>query len=356
LEEILKKALFVALALAALGLAGPAGAATYQVAVGEIARPPAGTPDMATLNQFFPSRLVIHAGDKVTFTNFGFHTVTYVKGGGAAPLFVPDGSKYAALNDAAGTPFGFSSLDKLIYNVPAFMPTGGKVIDGSKTVSSGVIEGPTENKPGKITFTFPKAGTYKLICLVHGPMMSATVVVKPKTALVASPRTVAKTAASQTAAAWRAVKVLDAAAKPPANTVWAGLGNKGTIMGFYPKRLTVKAGTTVRFVLKAPMEIHDVAFGPVDYMEQLMKSTDLFPESPTGTNQVTPLIVYGTDPGKAGVYDGANHGNGFYVSPLLGTAPGMVKEFSITFTKPGTFHYLCLIHGPDMSGDIVVTS
>ncbi|HEV8250094.1 MAG TPA: hypothetical protein VGQ15_08985 [Gaiellaceae bacterium] len=352
----MKKALLVAVALAALGFAGPAGAATYQVAVGELARPPAGTPKMATLNQFFPSRLVIHAGDKVTFSNFGFHTVTYLKGGQPAPLFVPDGTKYAALNDAAGTPFGFSSLDKLIYNIPAFVPSGGKVIDGSKSVSSGVLFGPTENKPGKITFTFPKAGTYKLICLVHGPMMSVTIVVKPASAQIASPKAVARTAASQTAAAWRGIKALDAAAAPPANTVWAGLGNKGTILGYYPKRLTVKAGTSVTFVLKAPMEIHDVAFGPLDYIEQLMKSTDLFPDSPTAANQASPLLVYGSDPGQAsGVYDGSNHGNGFYASPLLGNGPGMLKQFSIRFTKAGTYHYVCLVHGPDMSGDIVVT-
>jgi len=26
----------------------------------------------------------------------------------------------------------------------------------------------------------------------------------------------------------------------------------------------------------------------------------------------------------------------------------------VTFTKPGTFKYICWIHGPDMSGTIVV--
>ena len=353
----MKKALLIALALAALAAAGPAGAATYQVAVGEIARPPAGTPKMATLNQFVPSRLVIHRGDKVTFTNFGFHTVTYVKGGQPAGILAPDGSKYDVLNDFAGNAFSFSGLDRLIYNLPAFLPAGGKVIDGSKLVSSGVLFGPTPNKPGKVTYTFPKAGTYKLICLVHGPMMAVTVVVKPAAASIASPRAVSRLAARQTAAAWRGIKALDAAAAPPANTVWAGLGNKGTILAFYPKRLTVKAGTSVKFVLKAPMEIHDMAFGPLDYIDQLMKSTDLFPDGPNAKNQASPLMVYGSDPGAASaVYDGTNHGNGFYASPLLGTEPGMPRETSITFTKPGTYHYVCLVHGPDMSGDIVVTA
>lgn len=353
----MKKALLIALALAALAAAGPAGAATYQVAVGEIARPPAGTPPMSTLNQFFPSRLAIHVGDKVRFTNLGFHTVTYVKGGQPAGILGPDGSKYDVLNDTAGRAFSFSGLNRLIYNVPAFLPAGGNAINGSKMVSSGVLSGPTPTKPGRATFTFPKAGTYKLICLIHGPMMAINIVVKRASAIVASPKAVSQLAVGQTAAAWRAVKALDAGAAPPATTVWAGLGNKGTILAFYPKRLTVKAGTSVRFVLKAPMEIHDMAFGPLDYIDSLMKATDLFPDGPDAKNQASPLMIYGSDPGLASaVYDGTNHGNGFYASPLLGAGPGQVKEFSIAFTKPGTYHYVCLVHGPDMSGDIVVTA
>jgi plastocyanin len=34
---------------------------------------------------------------------------------------------------------------------------------------------------------------------------------------------------------------------------------------------------------------------------------------------------------------------------------GLPQINRITFTKPGTYKYYCLLHGPDMSGEIVVT-
>ena len=51
--------------IGALAVSGVAQAATWQVAAGEQARPPAGTPKGTTLNAFFPSKLVINAGDSV---------------------------------------------------------------------------------------------------------------------------------------------------------------------------------------------------------------------------------------------------------------------------------------------------
>ncbi len=67
----------------ALAVSGVAQAANWQVAAGEQARPPAGTPKGTTLDAFFPSKLVISAGDSVTFSSATFHTVTYT--GGKAP-------------------------------------------------------------------------------------------------------------------------------------------------------------------------------------------------------------------------------------------------------------------------------
>ena len=32
------------------------------------------------------------------------------------------------------------------------------------------------------------------------------------------------------------------------------------------------------------------------------------------------------------------------------------KSFQITFTAPGTFKYICGIHGPDMNGEIDVVA
>ena len=34
---------------------------------------------------------------------------------------------------------------------------------------------------------------------------------------------------------------------------------------------------------------------------------------------------------------------------------GRGKSVSITFTKPGTYHYLCTLHRKDMEGQVIVT-
>lgn len=341
--------------LAALALAGPAAAHTWRADVGEQAKAPAGTPKSATLNHIFPAQLVVHVGDKVTFRSRGFHTVSFLAGQAPPGLFVPDGTTYTGIVDAAGAPFFFNSLPKLSYNVPAFLPFGGNRIDGSQPVSSGVIVPGEDGKAVSATFTFPKAGTYRLVCLIH-PGMAQTVVVKPKAAKIASPKAVAEQIRTQTAAAWKQAKTL-AATKPPADTMYAGIGGKTTLLAFLPARLTVKAGTTVHLVSRTPSEPHNIVFGPMDYIDGFMKQTDAFPTGPGATNQVTPPFAYGTEANGRYVYDGANHGNGFMATPLIDALPAspLPDRVDVTFTKPGSFHFFCLLHGPDMAGDVVVT-
>lgn len=350
----MKKFAALALVFGAFVVVGQAAAANYKVAVGEQGRPPAGTTPGATLNAFYPGKLTIHVGDTVTFSNYGFHTVSYVKGA-APPLFAPGDSAYSGISDSAGAAFAFNGLTKLIYNVGAFAPTGGNVVDGSQSVSTGVLQGPKPGQPGVARLSFPKAGVYKLICLVHGPMMKVTVIVKPKAAKVDSPAKVSKSARQQIAGAWAKITAQAKAAKPPVNTVYAGLGDSATAMAFYPQKLTVKAGTTVTWVNQTNMEIHNVVFGPPAYIDGFQKQFDLFPTGPGTPNQVSPALVYGTDPGQAAVYDGTNHGNGFFSTPLFGSVPGLARSTQITFPKAGTYHYFCLLHGEEMAGDIVVT-
>ncbi|MBA3298330.1 MAG: hypothetical protein H0U19_15500, partial [Acidobacteria bacterium] len=131
-------------------------------------------------------------------------------------------------------------------------------------------------------------------------------------------------------------------------------------LSFLPKTLTVKAGTTVNFVNKSPSEPHNMAFGKTAYIEALMKKVDLFPMGPGAPNQAPPFFIYGSDPPRAYAYDGTNHGNGFLATSLIDDEPGSPPKglpgaSRITFSKAGKFHYFCLIHGPDMGGDIVVT-
>jgi plastocyanin len=341
----------------ALSVVGSAGAANgYKVLLGEQAPPPAGYKKLpATQNQFMPSSLVINAGDSVTFSSASFHTVTYVPK--PLPLFVPDPKKttYDGILDAAGEPFYFDGLPKLIYNGQAFGPFGPKSITGAPA-SSGILSpaGP-KAPPATATWTFPKVGVYKLVCTLHAGM-KATVRVRPAGAPVPlSPAQVdAKALAAQTAG-WVKAAALLASVKTPPKTVAMGIGGNVSLLAFRPQTLTVEAGTKVTFVNRSPSEVHNLVFGPPKWIEQFGKKTDLLPQGPTSPNQVTPILPYGSDP-KPLVYSGATaHGNGFFATPLTAGVPiGLPRASTVTFSTPGTYKYFCFIHGPDMGGTIVV--
>ena len=167
--------------------------------------------------------------------------------------------------------------------------------------------------------------------------MKVVVTVKPSGAPVPlSASQVTAKALTQTSAAWAKAKPL-AAAPVPANTVYAGVGSTTAILGFFPRVLKVKAGTTVNFVNRSPSEVHNVAFGPAKYLLAFSKKTDLLPAGPGSPNQVTPLYPFGTEPKGGYTYDGKNHGNGFLATPLTAGSPlvPLPQAAKVTFTAAG---------------------
>ena len=355
----MRRRLPLALAAAALvaALVGPgtASARTFDAWAGSPGKAPSGTPKNASLNLFFPATLRIRAGDKVRFRNNEFHTVTFLGRGAKAPaLFVPDptGAKYEGINDAANNPFYFDGNPKFIYNPAAFGPVGSTRLGDGKTHSTGAFGKPLGR--ASVTFSFPKRGTYTAVCLVHPGMKGRVLVGRRRGTAAGVQATVAREARKEYGNATTASKL-----KPPAKTVYAGVGDKATILGFLPGKLTIKAGESVDFVERSSTEVHNMVFGPKAYLEQFFKDTDLLPGPPGSPNQVTPVDVFGTDPAQSGAYtyDGSNHSNGFLVTPVMDDQPGgpLLNTSRITFTKAGTYHYFCAIHGPEMAGDVVVT-
>ena len=359
----MRRALIVGIALAVLSVAGgaygaPSATNTYTVFLGEQSEIPGGFRKFPVLlNQFMPSTLTIAAGDKVTFSSATFHTVTYTPR--PIPLFMPDPKKatYEGIVDAAGQPFYFDGRQKLIYNLAAFGPFGPKTIAGKAPASSGALspQGP-KAPPATATYTFPQAGSFKLVCTLH-PGMEARVVVKPAGAAVPkTPDQVKAQALVQQNAGWAKGKALLASTKVAPNTVAMGVGGKTTLLAFLPKVLRVKAGTTVSFPNKSPSEVHNLVFGPPKYVEKIAKQTDMTPQGPTGPNQVTPFLPFASDP-KPYAYTGKTmHGNGFFVTELTSGSPiGLPRASRVTFSTPGTYKFFCWIHGPDMGGTVVVT-
>jgi plastocyanin len=362
-----RQLLVCVVAVAALAFAGQAAAANVTVWAGPpgyLKAPPAGTPMTADANLFFPQNVVIHVGDKVTFKSQGFHTATYLGTHKVSenPIFLPapDKSTYSSVMDAAGSPFYFNGLQKFAYNVgPIFAPSGLTAIAGGAAVhNSGILDA----KRG-YTYSFAKPGDYVFHCLIH-PMMTVHVVVKPGTGTVPSATDLLKANAAEINSVVATVKKLDKLAPKAPNTVYVGVGKRvagGSVelMTFKPQTLKVKAGTTVTFQSNSPMELHNVVFGPAAYLKQSFKTLDLTPTGPGTPNQVWPYFFYGTDSAEGGVYTyagAASHGNGFFSTPLQGP-PGsqLPTAVKVRFTTPGTYKYICGLHGPDMNGQIVVT-
>ena len=70
---------------------------------------------------------------------------------------------------------------------------------------------------------------------------------------------------------------------------------------------------------------------------------------------VNPLAAYPTEPGPLPPYTGTNHGNGFEGAGILGKGGPLPSAVKITFTKPGVYHFECVIH-KGMDGTVTVTA
>jgi plastocyanin len=336
-------------AVAAVALPATAVARTQLVWAG-------GTPNFqkslfkhaAEANDFFPHTVTIAQGDTIEWQgmSIGFHSID-LPGTGSSdlPLFLPTGSKASGLNDFAGNPFWFNGQPNLGFNPTLFAPSGGNSYDGSTRVDAGLPLGPAA--PFKVSFTKP--GTYVYFCDVHYDMRGI-IVVRPtgaQTPSASAAQNAAAIAAQQTRDAKIAATLLKT--KQKGNGVSVGLAGRHNVevLGMFPSTLRVKKGATVSFAMATLTgETHTATFGPKPYLKPLAQSiggptpiaTSLYPSSPTG-----PLLVPGS------------HGNGFANAGALDRdsstplPPG--KKFK--FTKPGTYHYFCLIH-PFMHGTIVV--
>lgn len=345
-----KPSLVAAAGIAALLIpAAAAQAATKQVTIGP-PKPLTGVPPVAFDADFYPRKITIAKGDHIRFRwATGFGDVIFVPRGQDLPSIAvprPD-MPVAGAKDAAGNPMWFNGQANLSPNMPALSPQGGKVIDGSKVVSSGLaLEGPM--KPWKVRFT--KAGRYTLGSVFHASK-KLQVVVKRSRKGVPSAKQDRRRVARQVQASTRLAKKLAAFEGPKGNVVRAGNDAEGIAqIAFFPARKTVKVGATVTFAMpKETIEIHNVNFGPKDYLDPFAQR--FFGEV------FEPFVVYRSDaPGAPVDYDGTNHGNGYFNTGILDSdkkSPFPSKD-TVTFTKAGTYEYYCAIHGNDMAGEIVV--
>lgn len=275
---------------------------------------------------FLPNELWIHAGDSIAFTIASDepHTVTFLT------------------PNQVRLPFSVGC--------PGTTPSGAAE-DGSSCVNSG----PLSNTQG-YSVTFPTAGDYKLVCLYH-QNMTAIIHVLDLSAQLPHDQAFynAEAADMQRDMLSSAGHMMNHDMDRSPMGVTAGIGTivatgggseTLSVMRFMHPDKIVHVGDTVEWTNDDPVTPHTITFGAE-------------PENP-----IPPSANVTADP------DGALHAtvssprdqvhSGFIVAAPqdqigLPQPPSGVTRFRVTFTRPGTFAYKCMLHDNlGMLGKVIV--
>ena len=287
---------------------GTPAAATLQVQVG-------GGETGIVVEDFFPQSLTVMTGTIVTWKNpFGEpHTITF------------------------GSPTGDPTVPQ---NVPA---SGPAQYNGTGFLSSGLFapgfqNGPpgTPATPDTFSIQFTKAGSYSYFCAIHVNMGAHINVVDSGT--VDTQAGVDAEIPNQYATALASLKTLEGQQPTAATvaknsdgtstyTVATGAYNPdGDLVQFFPSAVNISAGDTVKWVSHA-VTPHTITFNPDSFQG------DPLHDGPTGgpTFDGTGLVNSGI----------INQPSSFY-PPSVFTSQG--TSFQLTFTKAGSYQYVCLLH------------
>jgi plastocyanin len=212
-------------------------------------------------------------------------------------------------------------------------------------------------------------GKYQFYCDLHGPEMSGTIEVKPRDAVIPSQEDVNAAARKQlddtVAKVAPGVQAAKAGQAPfPGNLAGFGAENvPASVNEFIPQTINTKVGQKVTWTF---VGAHTISFNaPPGIMPFLMLAPDgsvhiqprAFapaggPGAPAGDQNGPPSTG---PPGPPKVVDGGRYdGTGFRSSGLFLSFPPDLLGYSLTFTKAGTYTYLCTLH-PGMGGVVQVS-
>jgi plastocyanin len=332
---------------AAKAAAGPTGPQRYTVVVDG---PSTLGAENLVYGAYFPKTVSVRPGDTVVFDNRSsndIHTITLgvksdrsdqpltvLKSGQANPVvFGPCFTSEAARPDLAACP---GQQPGAAAAAPAPPPFTGKGYWNSGAILFASAPPAAGSKTATVELAADIApGAYTVTCLLHPFMESSLQVVAPDGARL-SPAEVAAAADKELGVAKAdATGVAVPAQVPVGNgaTVAAGWGDKLVAVNRYsPETVSIKVGQTVTWRTVSPYMPHTVSFQPPF-------------QSPDQPNALLPT----------GVKSGARFGGGVSHSGIFGPPPEFPDDtFSLTFTKPGTYSYLCVLH-PGMAGTVQVS-
>ena len=231
--------------------------------------------------------------------------------------------------------------------------------------NSGIIpyEGPQGNTYRVELAEDIEPGSYFFYCAVHGPPQRTEVKVRPAGSEIPSQETVSRRARRQIEvfaepmlesfrdARDGEIEVEGEAVEGP----FAGLtsASHGSINEFVPKTIQTEVGEPVTWKLMG--SDHTISFDVPEYFPVIQFADNgkvaLNPrlQPPAGGS---PEIPEGEEGEILSVDGGTYDGRGFFSSGLFGREP--YAEYTLRFSRTGTYKYACLLH-PPMVGTVEVT-
>jgi plastocyanin len=300
---------------------------------------------------FLPRDIIVREGDTITWKvpPLQQHTVTFLSG-----LDRPEVN--VSLGDG-----------RLAYNPVAALPTGGPEYEATGIVGSGVVNlEPNDDPEPTYSLTFAKAGTYEYVCLIH-PVMTGSVSVIGAEAPSFYGRDPFGQDVWDTIAEGEKQSILDEVealdfGRPRVTTNPDGSDDHGILAGisteradllyFYQPSTTVSTGDTVTWSWERTATSHTVSFVPkeIDPPELVFREA---PETGPAILVVNPAVL---QPSGADVFvEDVFFSSGLRNNPAL-APPGSPGHYTLVFTQPGTYEYICLRHWRQgMRGTIIVT-
>jgi plastocyanin len=297
---------------------------------------------------FLPNELWVHTLDTIrwTFPTHERHTLTFLTLGQTRPP-------------------GFGPVFGVPVGCPGLTPDGSS-FDGSACVTSGVLllpedSGATTTAP-TYSVTFPAAGNFKFVCLIHADMTGVVHVLNASEPLPHYQDFYDRQAQSEQVLLLADASRLEGRGTPGNNDqaqssdVAVGIGEVVTttgagsqtasLMRFLRETIVVQVGDTVEWTSLDPSINHTVTFG-------------VEPADPRPRSANVQLTSDGAR--KAVISSLADSVNSGFLSPapqdragLAQSLPG-VTRFRVTFASPGTFNYICAVHDQlGMKGTVIV--
>ena len=319
--------------IAASCSSGPKGAQTFTVQ----ADAPSGAGKHFQFASFFPAVIKARPGDTVMFVNGGPgapHTISFGVNGdhsNSPPVVTPAGQNPAVFK-ACVTPQAptakLTSCPAQDAHVAEYTGTG-YWNQFLLPAGSPPQAGPTSVGVKLSSSIAP--GTYHFLCILHAPMQG-TIEVVANDSDRKTPDAVGTELKSAVSSAQADADKIPNPALAAGNAAAGWGGGAVAVNRFYPPDMKIKVGTKVTWKDFSAFEPHTVTFGAK--------------RGAPGTE--------GAFFAPSGVKSGSDYTGGLANSGIFGQLFPGPKEFSLVFSKPGTYTYVCQLHD-GMDGTVTVT-